>query len=121
MPEGGLHCRIGFDNLAKNEEPRLFIMLQVNPEKDYGFNRMQRARWIEIMKDIQVNRNDWVGWELDNPREYSLISKNRNLRELLPSEEIEEDCKAVLQVFLDELVEIKHSYPEIPWMVLGDD
>jgi hypothetical protein len=46
---------------------------------------------------------------------YSLFKNSNNLSALLPSDEIVEDCKKVLQDYLDELAEIKRSYPEIPW------
>jgi hypothetical protein len=113
--EGGLWCRLGFDNLAQGGNPRLFITLQVKPEQEYRTNRTLRKQLIEMMKDILVKRTDWGGWDLENPREYSGIEKSCYLRSLLPSGEIEEDCKAVLHGYLDELVEIKRIYPDILW------
>jgi hypothetical protein len=111
----GLQCRMGFDNLAKGGDPRLFIMLQVRPEEFYGTNRRLRRELVEMLKDIKANRSGWWEIELDNTRWHSLIEKSTNLSSLLPSGEIVEDCKQVLHNYLDELAEIKRSYPEIAW------
>ena len=113
--EGGLWCRLGFGNLAVGGNPRLFITLQVKPEQQYGSDRFLRVKLIEMMKDILAKRSGWGGWGLDDPREYSGIQKDCNLRELLPSAEIEDDCKAVLHGYLEELKEIKRNYSHIPW------
>lgn len=113
--EGGLWCRLGFGNLAQGENPRLFIMLQVKPEQQYGSNRFLRVKLIEMIKDILAKRSGWRGWGLDDPRAYSGVQKDCDLRELLPSAEIEDDCKKVLHDYLEELKEIKRNYPDILW------
>jgi hypothetical protein len=113
--EGGLWCRLGFGNLAQGGNPSLFIMLQVKPEQQYGSDRFLRVKLIEMMKDILAKRSGWGGWGLDDPREYSGIQKGCDLRELLPSAEIEDDCKKVLHDYLEELKEIKRNYSHIPW------
>ena len=89
--EGGLFCRVGFDNLAKGGDPKLCIILQVKPEQEYGTNRRLRVQLIGMLKDILTKRIGWVGWNLDNLQKYSGIKKNCSLKELLPSEEIEEE------------------------------
>lgn len=115
LVEGGLKCILGFCDLASGAEPKLCLILQVYPEKDYGNRRFVRVELIEMMKDILANWPGWCGYGLDDPREYSLVEKKLSLRELLASGEVEDACRGVLVGFLDEVEGIMGEYTQIDW------
>jgi hypothetical protein len=111
---GALNLRLGFAGLADGA-PRLFMMFQGKPRKDYAANPGLWAEMIQLLRSILNEHPGWSGWGLDDPKAFAGIEKTLDLSELLAGGEAVDACRAILVAFLDEVGEIRRTHPEIHW------
>lgn len=110
MPSGKWWCGLGFILKTSHltDYPIVRLVLEVDP------NSQRRAEIIEAMKDI-CEQYGWRGYDLDNPKGWARIVRERSLQDFLSEEDHVVAVKNFFLQALDELEKIKDQYSRLPW------
>ena len=117
--DGAMHCVLGFCEFTgeTQSDPKLYFLLQPSGDGSTKEGKRLRNEIIDMLSEVKANRQDWTGWGLEKSDEDSGIDKTYSLRKLIQSENLINECQKVLIGYLDELVEIKRQYNQIPWKI----
>jgi hypothetical protein len=83
-------------------------------------NSQSRAEIIEVMKDI-CEQYGWRGYDLDSPRGWARIVREKSLQDFLSEEDHVVAIKSFFLQALDELEKIKNQYSQLPWGASPDN
>lgn len=117
MPSGKWWCGLGFllKTSSLTDYPTVRLMLEVEP------NSPHRVEIIEAMKDICGQFNDWKGYQLNEPKAWSGIVREKSLRDFLSQEDHIVAIEKFFLEALDELDQIKHKYSQLPWGAIQEN
>jgi hypothetical protein len=116
IPNGRWWCGLGFTLKTSNltDYPTVCLVLEVDPKSP------RRAEIIEFMKEL-CEQDDWRGVELNNPRAYAGIVREKSLQDFLSEEDHIAAIKEFFLQVLEELNEIKGKYSNLPWGAISDN
>lgn len=109
--KGDFWCGLGYvmDSAGNAGYPRLRLLLEALPKSK------SRSLIIRSLREILEKRPGWKSYNLTEAPHYTGIYHDTSLRDLLTTED---HIQAVIDHFnklLDELGDIKATYPDLPW------
>jgi hypothetical protein len=114
MP-GKWWCGLGFilKTSSLTDYPIVRLVLEVDP------NSQRRVEIIEAMKAI-CEQYGWRGYDLDNPKGWARIVREKSLQDFLSEEDHMVAIKKFFLQALDELEKIKDQHSKLPWVTSHD-
>lgn len=111
-PDRDLYCYVGYDMRTPDGYPRASVNLETGP------GAMGREASVAAMKQISL-REDWEGYNLDDPTDWAGVARGRSMVSLLQEED---HLAAVKRFFVEsirqlrgELTAFKKEHPDLPW------